>query len=210
MNVYRHAAVSFAAGALLFIIFRKLQMSIACFLSGVLIDLDHIFDYYMNHELRSKLGYLIAPRKFFKFLSSDYSKNESCYKVYKPLHSVELLIFVLFLFIFRVWSDVATGALVGFLIHIVMDILPLGHIGFASMIYKINKGFPRGADIVRQRLSKIGKDLDKCQLCGATGETILHKRRYWYAGFTRRGLSKFMVLCPNCHDRMHDEEDWNI
>jgi hypothetical protein len=210
MNVYRHTAVSFAAGALLFIIFRKLQMSIACFLSGVFIDLDHIFDYYMNHELRSKLEYLISPRKFFKFLSNDYSKNESCRKVYKPLHSVELLIFAPLIYVFRGWSHIATGVLVGFLTHMVMDILPLGHIGLASMIYKINKGFPGGADIVKQRLSRIGKDLDKCQLCGAHGETILHRRRYWYGGFTRGGLSKFMVLCSNCHDRMHDEEDWNI
>ncbi len=207
MNVYRHVTVSFAAGALLFIILKKLQMSIACFLSGVFMDLDHIFDYYMNHELRSKLGYLIAPRKLFKFLSNEYSKTESHYKVYKPLHSVEILIFVPFFFIFRVWSDIATGVLVGFLVHMVMDILPLGHIGVTSMIYKINKGFPRGADIVRQRLSRIGRDPDKCQLCGVQDETILHKRRYWYAGFTRRGLSRIMVLCSNCHDRIHNEED---
>jgi len=207
MNVYRHTAVSFAAGALLFIILKKFQMSIACFLSFIFMDLYHIFDYYMNHELRSKLGYLIAPRKLFKFLSDEYSKTESYRKVYKPLHSIELLIFVPFLSIFRVWNDIATGVLVGFLVHTVMDILPLGHIGVTSMIYKINKGFPRGADIVRQRLSRIGRDLDRCQLCGAKGETILHKRRYWYAGFTRRGLSKFMVLCSNCHDRIHDEED---
>jgi hypothetical protein len=207
MNVYRHTAVSFAAGALLFIILKKFQTSIACFLSGIFIDLDHIFDYYMNHELRSKLGYLIAPRKLFKFLSNEYSKTESHHKVYKPLHSVEILIFVPFLHVFRVWSDIATGVLVGFLVHMVMDILPLGHIGTISMIYKINKGFPRGADIVRQRLSRTGRELDKCQLCGARGETILHKRRYWYGGFTRRGLSKVMVLCPDCHDRMHNEED---
>lgn len=210
MNVYRHTAVSCAAGALLLIIFRKFQMSIACFLTGVFIDLDHIFDYYMNHELRSKLGYLLAPRKLFKFLSDDYSKTESYHKVYKPLHSVELLIFAPLLYVFRVWSDIATGVLVGFLIHIFMDFLPLGHIGTTSMIYKISKGFPRGADIVKQRLSRIGRDVDKCQLCGAHGETILHKRRYWYVGFTRRGLSKVMVLCPDCHDRMHDEEDQDL
>lgn len=210
MNVYRHTAVSFAAGALLFIILRKLQMSVACFLSGVFIDLDHIFDYYMNHELRSKLGYLLAPRKLFKFLSSEYSKTESYYKVYKPLHSVELLILAPLLYVFGLWNNIATGVLVGFLIHIVMDILPLGHIGTVSMIYKISKGFPRGVDIVRQRLSRAGRDVDKCQLCGAHGETILHKRGCWYAGFTRRGLSKFMVLCSNCHDRMHNEEDQDL
>ena len=164
MNVYKHVAVSFAAGALLFIILKKLQTSIVCFLAGIFIDLDHIFDYYMNHELRSKLRYLIAPRKLLKFLSNEYSKTESHNKVYKPLHSMEILIFMPFLFIFRVWNDIATGVLVGFLVHMAMDILPLGHIGVVSMIYKINKGFPRGADIVKQRLSRIGRDVDKCQL----------------------------------------------
>jgi len=210
MNVYRHTAVSFAAGALLFIILKKIQMSMACFLSGVFIDLDHIFDYYMNHELRSKLGYLMAPRKLFKFLSSEYNKGESCHKVYKPLHSLELLIFALLLSVFRAWNDIATGVLAGFLIHIVMDFLPLGHVGAVSMIYKVNKGFPRGADIIGQRLSRTERELDKCQLCGARGETVFHKHRYWYIGLTRRGLSKVMVLCPDCHDRMHNEEDQNL
>lgn len=207
MNVYKHAAVSLAVSALLLITLKKIQMSIACFLTGILLDIDHIFDYYVNHELVDKLEYLRHPRKLLKFLSTDYSKSKPSDKVYKPLHSVELLIPVSLLYTFGIWNEMATGMLIGFVIHLMMDVLPLGHMGAVSMIYKINRGFPRGVDVVKQRLSRIGRDVGKCQFCGARGKTVLHKHHYWYVGFTRRGLSKVMILCPDCHDRMHDEED---
>ena len=207
MNVYKHTAVSLAVSALLLITLKKIQMSIACFLTGILLDIDHIFDYYVNHELVDKLEYLRHPRKLLKFLSTYYSESKPSDKVYKPLHSVELLIPVSLLYTFGVWNEMATGMLIGFVIHLMMDVLPLGHMGVVSMIYKINRGFPRGVDIVKQRLSRIGRDMGKCQSCGARGETILHKHHYWYVGFTRRGLSKVMILCPDCHDRMHDEKD---
>lgn len=206
MDIYKHAAVSFTVSALLLIIFKKVQMSIACLLTGILIDLDHLFDYFVNRELRDKLGYLRHPRKLLKFLLIYYNKTKPAYKVYKPLHSVELLFPIALLYTFGVWSEIATGMLIGFVLHLIMDVLPLGHIGSISMIYKVNRGFPRGADIVKRRLSRIGRDVNECQFCGARGETLLHKHRGWYAGFTRRGLSKMMILCPDCHNRMHDEK----
>jgi hypothetical protein len=207
MNIYKHTAVSLAASTLLQFIFRKLQMSIACFLTGVFIDLDHIFDYYMNQELRKTLGYLLHPRQFFVFLREGYEKDKPADKIYKALHSVELLIPISVLYIFGIWNDIATGMLTGFVLHLVMDAIPLGHIGTISIIYKLKNGFPTGGDIVKQRLSRIGVDLSKCQSCGAEGETILHKNYRGYAGFTKKGLKKTMVLCEECHDRMHNEED---
>lgn len=207
MKVYKHAIVSFAVSALLLITLKKIQMSIACFLTGILMDIDHIFDYYVNHELMDIFGYLRHPRKLVKFLSTDYNKHKPACKVYKFLHNVELLIPVSLLYAFGIWGEVATGMLIGFIIHLIMDALPLGHIGAVSMIYKINTGFPRGADIVKQRLSKIGKDVNKCQICGVRGETVLQKHQHGYAGFTRRGLGKITIICPDCHDRMQDKKD---
>jgi len=210
MDIYKHTAVSFAVSTLLLITLKKVQISVSCFLTGILMDLDHVFDYYMNHELRERLGCLCQPRRIPKFLSSGYNKHKSNYRVYKLLHSLELLVPVLLLYIFRVWNEIATGMFIGFAIHLIMDILPLGCIGSVFMVYKVNRGFPEGTDILKQRLSKAGRDLGKCQLCGTSGKTILHKRRSWYAGFTKRGLSKIMILCPECHDRIHDEEDGHI
>jgi hypothetical protein len=205
MNVYKHAAVSFAVSALLHLAFKKIQMSLACFLTGVLLDVDHVLDYYLNHELWEKFRYLRHPRELIKFLSNGYYKSKPTDKVYKPLHSIELLIPISLLYIFRIWNEMATGMLIGFATHLIMDVVPMGHIGTASMIYKIKNGFPRGGDIIKQRLSRIGVDVGKCQQCGAQGELIYHKPCSWYAGFTKRGLRKMMVLCKECHDQMHNE-----
>jgi len=207
MDIYKHTAVSFAVSALLLITLKKIQMSIACFLAGILIDIDHIFDYYANHELMDKFRYLRHPRKLFRFLLTDYNRSKPSDKIYKPLHSVELLIPISFLYTFGIWNHVATGILVGFVIHLIMDIMPMGYIGAVSMIYKIKRGFPRGADIVKQRLSRIGRDVDRCQLCGARGETVLYKSQQWYTGFTRRGLDKITILCPGCHNVINNGKD---
>jgi len=206
MNIYKHTAASLAASTLLQLVFRKWQMSIACFLTGVFIDLDHIFDYYMNHELRENLRYLLHPRQFFVFLREGYDNAKPADKVYKVLHSVELLIPISVLYIFGIWNDIATGMLIGFVLHLVMDAIPLGHMGTISTIYKLKNGFPTGADIMKQRLSRIGVDLSKCQSCGAEGEIILHRNCKWYAGFTKKELKRTMVLCEKCHDRMHNKK----
>ena len=180
-------------------------MSVACLLAGVLTDIDHVFDYSLNSELRSRFRYLLHPREFLDFLSREHAKHEPTCSIYKPLHSIELLVPALFLYVFGVWNAVATGIFIGFMIHLIMDILPVGHIGAMSMIYKMSKGFPDGASIVKQRLSRTGRDVDKCQLCGALGETVLHRGRRWYVGFTERGLGKAVVLCEDCRDRKRSE-----
>ena len=207
MNVYKHTAVSFAVSALLLLILKKIQLSIACFLTGVLIDLDHVFDYYLNHQLRDRLAYLRHPRKLFRSLSADYASYESDYMLYKLLHSAELLIAVPFLYVFGLWNAVATGIVIGFAIHLLLDVLPMGHFGVLSLIYKANNGFPTGEDTLKRRLSRTGRDVGKCQSCGVRSETTTHKHRSSYIGFTRKALDKVMILCPDCHERMRDKKD---
>ena len=207
MKIQKHIVVSFVVSTFLLIILRKAQMSLACFLSGILTDLDHIFDYYMNGELKGKFGYLRQPRILLKHLLKKNIESNPDYKVYKPLHSMELLIPALLFYAFGMRSDVATGIIIGFVIHLIMDLLSMGHIGAISLIYKFNKGFPGGAKILKQELSKIGRDVNRCQLCNAGGETIVHRSHYWHIGFTKRSRSKMMILCPNCHDRIHDKKD---
>jgi len=207
MNVYKHTAVSFALSALLLITIKKVQMSAACFLTGILIDVDHIFDYHINHELRKRLRYLRHPLRLLRLLWKDRIKSDQTYKLVKALHSLELLVPALILYAFGVWNDIATGMLIGFVVHLVTDILPLGHIGPISIIYKAKNGFPRGVDMMKLRLSGIGKDVDKCQVCGVRGETIAHKHKFWYTGFTKRRLKRVMILCSDCYDRIECGED---
>lgn len=123
MDVYKHSAVSFTASALLPIVFRDLRVSLSCFLTGVLIDLDHLLDYCVNHALVDSLGYLCHPKRLIKFLSSEYINYKPLCRVYKPLHSVELFIPVLLLYTLGIWNNYAGGALLGFTLHIIMDAL---------------------------------------------------------------------------------------
>ena len=206
MNIYTHTSVSFAVSAILMIIFREIQLSVACFLTGVLVDLDHIFDYYMNHKLTAMLRLLYHPREFSRFLMAGHVQHEPAYRSYKPLHSIELLIVAPILYASGVWNAIGTGIVIGFVTHMVLDVLPLGYLGHASLIWKIKNGFPTGSMIFRNRLSRIRKDMDVCQLCNAHGDTLIHRERPPYIIFTKKSLNKIMLLCPDCFDRIHGKK----
>lgn len=182
-------------------------MSIACFFAGILIDIDHIFDYIMNNELGDKLRYLRHPSGIPKFLSSGYNNYRRTYASYKIFHCVELLIIVPFLYAFGIWNSIATGILIGFLIHLSMDALAIIHPGQISLIYKWKIGFPTGGEIVKRRLAKRGMDINKCQLCGVSGETTIYRERTWYSGSTVGNLDKMMVLCLDCQKKVHDKTE---
>jgi hypothetical protein len=206
MDIYKHSAVSFAVSSLLFVIFRKIQVSVACFATGILIDLDHIFDYYKSGELKEKLSHLLHPRKLNYLLLNSY-KLKPARRVYKPLHSIELLIPITILYAFGIWNQIATGMLIGFLLHLIMDAMPLGHIGAVSLIYKFRKNFHRGSDIIRERLIKAGRNVNRCEVCDAEGEMIYSRERYWYIGFTKKDLDKITIMCPSCYDRLHNYKE---
>ncbi len=195
MKIHKHAAVSTVISALVLVSFGRAEMSVASFLAGILTDLDHIFDYYMNHEIRC----LSRLLRRLPYLCED---GMSPCKVYKPLHSIELLIAVLLPYTFITWNGVAAGILIGFSAHLIMDFLQLGHIGAISMIYKIAKGFPCGEDIVKQKLLRLGKDPKLCQRCGAYGETVISRPRPSHVGPAWGDMSRITVLCPICRDRM--------
>lgn len=204
MNIFAHTAVSFAVSALLWVAFKKVQMSVACFLAGILIDLDHVFDYLMNSELMEKFRYLRHPRKFFRFLSSGYTKHESTYVSYKLLHSMELLIVVPFFYGFGIWNSAATGIVIGFTVHLIMDSVPIRHLGLVSLIYKLYNKFPKGSEVIKRTLVKSGIDVDECQLCGARGDMVIYQNKS-VMGFARRNSDKVMVLCPDCRERIRNQ-----
>jgi hypothetical protein len=204
MDIYKHSAVSLTVSLILLIVFKKVQLSISCFVTGIFVDMDHLFDYVVNRELREKIGYLFHPGKLIKFLTNGYKDNYSVDKLYKPFHSIEFIIFAPLFYALGLWNPVATGITVGFLMHLIMDSLPLGHIGSISLVYKISKGFPTGSYILRQRLIKNGRNVNKCQICGVESETIIHKDKLsWYVGFTKRSLKKIKILCEECHDKIY-------
>lgn len=206
MDIYKHTAVSLVVSVLIMAIFRKAQMAVACFLAGVLMDADRVLDYYVNYGRSDWSGSPSFLRKFLSSLWNFHREQKQFRKVYKILHSVELLILFLLIYIFGIRNAITAGVLIGFTLHLIMDLVAFGHIGAVSLIYKINKGFPSGSDIVKHRLSRMGRDIDKCQICGTHDETVLRILCHWYIGFTRRRLNKITVLCSQCDDRGRNKD----
>ena len=90
MTLYLHELTHITLSLLVaFIIWKKLHkhlgVFIASLLGGVLIDLDHLIDYFLAFGTKFNLTYFL---KGYQFLKPD--------KIYTPLHSWELVI-ILFL-----------------------------------------------------------------------------------------------------------------
>ena len=106
----------------------------ACFLSGILIDLDHHLDYYLA---RKEL-----PLSFKKLV--DFCKNDHYSKLYIFLHSYELL-FLLWLSIFTFsFGAVWLGIAIGFTTHIICDEIanPLRPLSY-FLAYRMRHNFSR-------------------------------------------------------------------
>ena len=91
MRPIMHAAVSFSLGAVLWFFTKSLYAGLICFLSGVLIDGDHIVEYLIHHRSKG-----LTIRKVCQ-ACEDTTKGEGEYrfpKLYLFLHTWELVIII--------------------------------------------------------------------------------------------------------------------
>jgi len=85
-----HIVLSMLVGFLIWkYLFKNINVFLIAFLGGVLIDLDHLFDYFLAFGAKFNLTYFA---KGYQFLKSD--------KIYIPLHSWEIVIICFLLFLF--------------------------------------------------------------------------------------------------------------
>ena len=84
MRTEYHMATSAAISTALYLFFKSWELSVANFLTGVFIDIDHIIDYVAER------GRDFDVKDFFKTFNEDLTQ-----KVYVPLHSWELLVLLL-------------------------------------------------------------------------------------------------------------------
>lgn len=110
MSPTGHAVVSAGAAAVTAIALRSWSAGAACFLAGVLVDLDHYVDFWMNH------GLVLSPRRFFEF----------CYYGDSPtfvdlLHGYEYIPPLLWLCTVPGMRDVGIGLTVGYSLHLLCD-----------------------------------------------------------------------------------------
>jgi hypothetical protein len=100
----KHVIISSGVSAVFAIWARSWGAVVACFLSGIFIDLDHHLDYFI-----AKREIPFSYKKLVAFLKSD-----GYLKIYLVLHSYEVLFLIwacIFLFDLNVvWVGIAVGA----------------------------------------------------------------------------------------------------
>ncbi len=103
-------AVSLVIGAAVYIYFKSIGAGMASFLAGILLDLDHLIDCYLNYGLNFKLRDLY-----------NYCREIKFRKLSLIFHSYELLmIFWGFILIFSL-GDIWKGIAIGMTQHILSD-----------------------------------------------------------------------------------------
>ena len=112
MKPHHHVASSILIAGILYVFFKSWTMALICFLSGILIDLDHIYDY------SREFGFPFNIKKFYKaYYSNEFSRW------IMVLHSWEILFLIGMVAWFTGWNPWITGILAGFGHHLVLDTL---------------------------------------------------------------------------------------
>lgn len=135
MRTTAHIYASAAAGGTAYVVTGSPAISISCLLSGILLDVDHLLDFYLfTHE-----------RFSFKAFQS-WCEEVRWEKIYLILHSYELyLLLVLAACVYT--SEVLIGVLLGMGLHLLMD--QLGNTvldkWFYFLIFRYRAGFAKSA-----------------------------------------------------------------
>ncbi len=131
MKLEQHIAISSAVSTIFLMITDSIEGTIACFLVGIFIDLDHIFDYLFNH------GAKINMKHFFNTF-----KLEALDNIFVFLHSWEIMAMCLIAAWLTDWKPVLLGIFVGGSIHLFLDHLFNGHSPFAYwLLYRARYRF---------------------------------------------------------------------
>ncbi|MFH1038717.1 MAG: hypothetical protein V1789_08645 [PVC group bacterium] len=111
MKLHHHTVLSLVSSGAVYVLSRSRTAALACFLSGIFIDLDHLFEYYYYFGRRR-----LSVREFFR------AADEHIYnKFFLFLHSYELaaVLWILSLAVLR--RPWAWGFSLGFALHIIAD-----------------------------------------------------------------------------------------
>jgi hypothetical protein len=111
-------------------IFRSWGMAIACLISGIFVDLDHVIDYLIQHGLQFKGNFF---EEFY---------NDRIDKVHLLFHAWEWVFLLLITAWFTGWDKWITGIFFGFTLHIFLDnINNRANIKSYSFFWRWSKGF---------------------------------------------------------------------
>lgn len=150
MTVTQHAGITSVVCAGLYFASHSPGMVIACFVTGVLIDLDHFLDYVVNFAPR------FGVRHFFHCF-----KDQVFDRIIVFLHAWEWVGVAIILAVVT-QSNVAIGAAVGLLLHMVLDQVfnrhnPCGYFLLYRLVNKFDAKSFHGPAEYRRRLKLLHK-----------------------------------------------------
>ena len=127
MKIKHHALASTIISGVLYSIFRSWGLAVATFVAGILIDLDHIVDYWIEYGLRFDL------KQFFNYFDEKNFGNRK--RLFFIFHAWEWLIIIAAAAWLTDWDLWITGLLIGYGQHIILDEL------YNSFKYRIRPFF---------------------------------------------------------------------
>ncbi len=133
MRLSKHVLASVIISALVWWWLRSLSATLACFLAGVFLDLDHIIDFLYNRR---------RPFKISRFLTTfEFDALEN---ILVLLHAWEfaLIWLALMLCVPEVRQPLALGLFIGFVTHLGLDNIFNRHSRWAYfLLYRLRHGF---------------------------------------------------------------------
>jgi len=135
MRPTHHVIISAGVTALFSLWIQSKLALTACFLSGILIDVDHHLDYWIN---KGKFPWR------YKDLWNFCANKEQRGRIYLIFHSYEIIILMWALIYVYDLNVVWTGLMLGVTVHIICDEIynpfrPLAYFFFYRMIHRHDK-----------------------------------------------------------------------
>ncbi len=110
MELRSHVIASIIFSTLFFVVFKSWTIATVSFFSGVLIDIDHVFDYFLEFRKRFEV------KEFF-----DVHHNRKILFFMAIFHSWELLALLSICAFLMSWNPWIVGTIIGFTQHIIFD-----------------------------------------------------------------------------------------
>lgn len=111
MKPQYHAASSALIAGILYLFFKSWSMALSCFISGILIDIDHVYDFV------KETGFPFEWKKMYGIICNNDITHWTI-----VFHSWELVFLLAISAWFTDWNPWITGVSAGFGHHVMMDV----------------------------------------------------------------------------------------
>ncbi len=146
MSPSKHVLASAATSVIFYGLTKSVSGTLTCFLSGIFIDIDHVFDFWI-----AKRKFLFTYRELYQFFD-----REKAGKVHLIFHSYELLLtfwaVLFFCHLGMFWLGIAVGCTV----HMLFDqwLNPLRPRVY-FLLYRIKHGFTKESTFTDEEFAKL-------------------------------------------------------